>query len=270
MRRLLLALPLLLCACSLTGVEVHPAIVPADAAARSLTVVSWNAQKAGNAGFHTDLAELLAREQPDLLLLQEGVRELAQSPGHHGFFAPSWHYPWPGGKAVGIVTLSALPALRLAPLNTAAREFEVTAPKTSLISEHALSPDVSLLAANVHLLAFERFGLEDFRRQVEEIAVALADHDGPVLLAGDFNVWSRRRLAILEEAVARLGLVEVAGFPDGRRTGDLGRSWLNALVDVDPALALDRVFVRDLAVRERTVLPYATSDHAPLRVTLTW
>ena len=94
----------------------------------------------------------------------------------------------------------------------------------------------------------------------------MSDHAGPIVLAGDFNGWSERRLALVEQTVREVGLDEVRSFGDGRRTGDLGWSFLNWLFGVDPTLPLDRVYYRGLMPEEVEVLPYTSSDHSALLV----
>jgi endonuclease/exonuclease/phosphatase (EEP) superfamily protein YafD len=91
-------------------------------------------------------------------------------------------------------------------------------------------------------------------------------HAGPIVLAGDFNGWSERRLAPVERMVREAGLDEVGSFGAGRRTGDLGWSFLNWLFGVDPTLPLDRVYYRGLVPGEVKVLPYTSSDHSGLLV----
>lgn len=59
---------------------------------------------------------------------------------------------------------------------------------------------------------------------------------------------------------------EAGSFGAGRRTGDLGWSFLNWLFGVDPTLPLDRVYYRGLVPGEVKVLPYTSSDHSALLV----
>ena len=89
-----------------------------------------------------------------------------------------------------------------------------------------------------------------------------------MLFLGDLNTWSNKRLTVLEAMIADLDLVEVTGFPPGRRTG-AGRSALTHwLLGVDATLPLDRVYTRGLIQRGARLLPYHTSDHRPLLVDL--
>lgn len=264
--RVLIALLLhLALACSVPGVDWHERRRAAEPAPESLTIVSWNAQKGVDARFRDELKELVWAERPDLLFLQEARSDFRRPGPGLLLFAPSWRYPWPGGGTVGVMTLSRLPARRAQSMKTRFRELLVTAPKTSLLTEHPLLDGRTLLAANVHLLNFERFSTPGLFSQLSELEVALREHEGPVVVAGDFNVWNQVRLGLVEGLMRRVGLVEVDGFPEGRRTGDLGPGW-TAIAGVDPALALDRVYHRGLEPVEAEVLDYTSSDHVPLRV----
>ncbi len=267
--RVFVALLVSVCLAGCTAVGVDPVGMPLrpSQAAHQLTVVSWNAQKGSDPRFTRDLQSLLRAETPDLVFLQEARAELAEGVGLPGLFARSWSYPWPGGKTVGVLTLSRSPALRARPVRSPSREFGWTAPKMSLVSEHRLPGGRSLLAANVHLLNFERFGTRQLDGQLEGLIGRLAAHEGPIVIAGDFNAWSPARLARVAELASGLGLQEVQGFGLGRRTGDLGQGWANRLLGVDPSLALDRVYYRELVLLGAKVLDYRSSDHAPLSVT---
>lgn len=264
MRWLVALLPLAL-ACSVPGVDWHERQRAAEPDPELLTMVSWNAQKGADARFRDELRQLVWAERPDLLFLQEARRDFRRPGPGLLLFAPSWRYPWPGGGTVGVMTLSRLPARRAASMKSRFRELLVTAPKTSLLTEHPLRDGSTLLAANVHLLNFERFSAPGFAGQLAALESALRAHQGPVLVAGDFNVWNQGRLGRVEDLAQRIGLEEVGGFPEGRRTGDLGRGW-TAIAGVDPELPLDRVYYRGLEPVEADVLEYSASDHAPLFV----
>ena len=130
----------------------------------TITLVSWNAQKAADPLFFSDLDRLLRQYKPDIVFLQEARVDLIKAGQMGGYFANGWSYPWPGGTMVGVMTLSRIPPMRIESVSSNYREFFVTAPKVSLLTEFPLSNGDSLLAVNVHLLNFERWGgLENSR-----------------------------------------------------------------------------------------------------------
>ena len=233
-----------------------------------ITIVTWNVQKAQNERFLHDLQHVIEEESPDLLFLQEASGLLTQSQFLAGRFAPSWRYPWPGGEVVGVINASTVKPLSVQALPSFWREFFVTAPKTCLAGKYLLPNGTYLLAINVHLPTFERWGTMKYRSQLGALKKIMAQHPGPIVLAGDFNTWSRKRLALLEECVANLRLTEVVDFCGRPKTGDKKPRFLNWLLGIDPRLALDRVYYRGLSFYSAGVLPYETSDHKALKVTL--
>jgi endonuclease/exonuclease/phosphatase (EEP) superfamily protein YafD len=145
----------------------------------------------------------------------------------------------------------------------------VTSPKVSLITEYQLPGDESLLTVNVHLLNFERWGTMKFQSQLDELAEIMADHRGPIILAGDFNTWNKKRLDLVQKLAEKLNLKEVIDFPAGRTTADMAFSEFNWVFGIDKNLPLDRVFYRGFKAHSPRILPYESSDHNPLLVELT-
>ncbi|MGL9734617.1 MAG: endonuclease/exonuclease/phosphatase family protein, partial [Symbiopectobacterium sp.] len=77
-------------------------------------------------------------------------------------------------------------------------------------------------------------------------------HAGPVIMAGDFNTWSRQRIDALYQFASEIALREVR-FIDDQRRRTFGRP-------------LDFVFYRGLHVMQSSVLVTQASDHNPLLV----
>jgi endonuclease/exonuclease/phosphatase (EEP) superfamily protein YafD len=235
----------------------------------TITVVNWNIQKGAHPQFSADLAKLLEQENADVVFLQEARADLEQVEPMGGYFANSWSYPWPGGVMVGVLTLSKISPVNIDPVSTKYREFFVTAPKVSLITEYPLPNGESLLAVNVHLLNFELWGDLKIRDQLKDLKSILKFHSGPVIMAGDFNTWNENRLELVDEVTTELNLSEVTQFPGGRKTGDLKSDFLNAIIGIQSELPLDRVYYRGFAIKSARILPYESSDHPPIAVRLT-
>ena len=234
----------------------------------SITVVNWNAQKGKNPQFAKDLKSILEQEKPDLVFLQEAKADLIKPEQMGGYFAEGWRYPWPGGTTVGVLTLSRVPPVRFQPVQTRYREFSVTAPKVSLVTEYPLSSGENLLAINVHLLNFELLSVKKINHQLQELKSIIAGHSGPVVLAGDFNTWNQKRLQLVREITQDAGLKEVTDFPEGRTTGTTGSDYWNEILGVEQDLPLDRVFFLNFKPISARVLNYHTSDHRPILVKL--
>ena len=229
--------------------------VPAATAAldpRRIRLLSWNLHKQGDAGWDRDLAGFAANA--DIVLLQEAVlrqalRPLLEAQGLDWVMASSFQYE---DADFGVLTAARVPALA----SCAERAVEplIGIPKSGLISWFALAGGGPPLAVvNVHAINFS-LSRPAYEAQFAALAAPLARHRGPIVFAGDFNTWSRERLAVVQAAAERLGLVEVA-FPDDRRARFLGHE-------------VDHVFVRGLDAVAATAVPVESSDHNPVQVTL--
>jgi endonuclease/exonuclease/phosphatase (EEP) superfamily protein YafD len=234
----------------------------------SITVVNWNAQKGHDPRFASDLRLLLDQEKPDIVFLQEAKVDLFIPEQMGGYLAESWSYPWPDGETVGVLTLSRVPPVRIQAVQSKYREFGVTAPKVSLITEYPLPNGENLMTVNVHLLNFERWSVKKFGHQLEELKSIMADHTGPMLMAGDFNTWNQERLELVTKIARDLNLQEVADFPEGRTTGGVNSDAWNEILGVDKELPLDRFFFRGFKPAIARVINFSSSDHTPILVRL--
>ncbi|PIP88520.1 MAG: hypothetical protein COW79_17305 [Bdellovibrionales bacterium CG22_combo_CG10-13_8_21_14_all_38_13] len=88
--------------------------------------------------------------------------------------------------------------------------------------------------------------------QLNDIAKVVRAHKGPVVWAGDFNTWSKKKLRVMHELMAKLELTE-APFGPGR---------MKVFGNV-----IDFVFYKGLELRDSYVLPEVQgADHKPMVV----
>lgn len=241
--------------------------LPRAVSVDQLTLLSWNVQKASHPDLATDLKAAIEAHDPDLLFLQEAQPGRILNRHVAGILAPAWELPWGRKGAVGVFTASRNQPQEWNAIRSRDREFGVTVPKAALVTHHVLDAEQTLLAVNVHALNFEAGKPEAFTRQLNGIRDLLVNHDGPMILAGDFNTWNSIRDERLRTLTDSLGLREVGPFAGQRKTGDQGSPFLNDVLGIDPDLPLDRVFYRGLAVDAARVLDLHSSDHQPLLVT---
>ena len=216
----------------------------ADAVPRAFTVVVWNVHKQAEA--YED--ELPGLTTPDLVLLQEDIGPNVGAPLAERGKAQhvvSFRYVR-GGAMTGVTTWTRAEVLTSVPLRTEAREPIVGTPKSALVSLLPFEGGGRLLAVNLHGINVR--GARLLERQLVAIEAVVRDHDGPLLVAGDFNTWSRRRRAVVEGFAGRLGL--------------------RAVFEGEDAPRLDAVFVRALEVLEARVVDTKSSDHDALVVRL--
>ncbi len=230
-----------------------PTRAPAEALdPQAIRLVTWNLHKQQDAGWQRDLTTFAAGR--DLVLLQEialdaPLRDVIADAGLRWVMASSFLYD---ARDIGVLT-----AARTAPLATCTQrvvEPVLRLPKSTVITWFALRGDVATLAVvNVHAVNFA-LSLGAYRAQFDAVVAALADHRGPLVLAGDFNTWTDARSAVVKDAAARLGLVEVA-FDDDRRRVFFGHQ-------------VDRIYVRGLERIASSAIPVTSSDHNPVAATL--
>ncbi len=200
-----------------------------DAPAPVIKIISWNLLRVVGASLE-DVASLIRREKPDLLLMQEAthhIENLCQSVGGH--FARA---PLPGrihGPAIwSAAEWSKPPAV-------------VPLPSGTIVHRVCQVLDLGDFAvANAHL----SHGQVLNRRQLRRIAKVLP-HRAAVL--GDYN------------------LVGPALLPGFRDVGP--RRATHNMAEIVP-LRIDRCLVRGLVCRESSVLPRERSDHCPIVVHL--
>jgi endonuclease/exonuclease/phosphatase (EEP) superfamily protein YafD len=217
------------------------------------TLVSWNISKARRRGWLDDLSLLCA--DADILALQEAVLHGDRPHDFHlnsGFewvmgqsFAQRWR-----GRTNGVKTGARVAALSRRMIRSRDNEPLLRLPKAALATTYALKSGAALLVLNIHAVNF--VSARKFARQIAQIEEALSAHDGPAIVAGDFNTWNPRRRAILRAAAhdCRLERVPVAA-PRWRHLNQV----------------LDHVYYRGVElVQAWAVLNVKSSDHVPLRV----
>ena len=200
--------------------------------AGNLKVISWNLLRLTGAGVK-DVAALIERHRPDLLLLQEATEELGELPalvGGHFFREPL------DGRIYGLAVWSPHPlpppyALRLPVSQVPGR----VPPRVAQIVQLG---DVAF--ANVHLSHGQFLN----RWQLLHIANAL---EGPAAIVGDYNA---------------VGPIKLAGFKDiGPRQPTHSPS--NII-----SFRLDRCMARGLRCSHGRVLARGPSDHHPISLDL--
>lgn len=112
------------------------------------------------------------------------------------------------------MTLSAAQPVYCCPLRE--REPLLRLAKSSLVTVYALQNGQRLMVINIHAVNFS-FGVEVYTKQLAAIGEQLIHHQGPAIMAGDFNAWSQQRINALNRFAIRMGLQEVCFVDDQRR-----------------------------------------------------
>lgn len=202
----------------------------------------WNIHKIESEKTLSDLVDL--KNEADIVLVQEAVSDSRLSETFTGLFAKSW------GKT-GVATLSDVEIIDSQVIVSHAYELGVFTPKVVLISEFQMNLK-KLMVANVHALNFVTSKV--FELQMKRLAEAVSEHNGPIIVAGDFNTWNKRRIKSLREIFSTINLHEIDFYePTIQRDPRMGLFGL-----------LDRAFVRGLKVRDVEIRSeIESSDHLP-------
>ena len=213
-------------------------------------LMNWNMLKGRRQGWRKDFVRL--SQESDVILLQEAylsdeLRTILSSTKSNWNLATSVRY-W--GKESGVLTASEITAEVIC-----IHRFDeplLNTPKTSLFTRFSiLTQQPYLVIVNVHAVNIT-MDTASYQKYWQELEMILASHDGPLIVAGDFNTWNAERLAIVAMAARRLKLQPVRFEPD-RRSRFFGQ-------------VVDHVYYRGLVPSNAVVHEIATSDHNPIQV----
>ncbi len=215
-----------------------------------LNVLVWNIYKQQKDDWKAALNSLTISS--DLVLLQEAslTPELKQFVVDKSYSAELVRAFDIFDTSAGVLTLAKESAEKVC-AHTAIEPW-LRLPKSALLSEYPLSDKQTLMVVNIHAINFT-LGTEDYKNQIEALSQEVKQHDGPLIIAGDFNSWSNDRLETLQQQVKTLDLKEVLFTPDDRMRFITG-------------LPLDHIFYRGLEVTEAHSMKSNASDHNPLQV----
>jgi endonuclease/exonuclease/phosphatase (EEP) superfamily protein YafD len=220
-------------------------------------VLVWNVFKCKRNGWHENFSSLLKNK--DLVLLQEAVLnsrfdlEFTQSTEHQWMMARSFKN-LRNNIETGVKTGAAVAAQDFSFASSFHGEPITNTKKMSLATRYPLhGQQQSLLVVNAHLINF--VSLDKFISHLTIVFDAIKQHQGPVLLAGDFNTWNKQRFKHFHELASSLLLQEV---------NIARRPRLNHLFK-----HLDHIYYRGLEVSNVVVhTDVRSSDHFPISLSL--
>lgn len=215
-----------------------------------IRVLVWNVHKGADAKLPQDFKTI--SENSDLALFQESV---TQSEFTSPLMLANPHLGWTqtksfqrrGGDYTGVATGSKAKAVHEEGLVSTVKEPLLGTSKTILISEFAIEEkSENLMVANIHAINFVTNA--NFKIHIDQLVSRIAKHQGPLIVAGDFNTWNPGRMNYLNQSLAKLGL----GVIEVPRSG---------------FLQLDHIYSRGLRLEGVFDLTHIrSSDHKPLMV----
>ncbi|RTZ16128.1 endonuclease/exonuclease/phosphatase family protein [Vibrio aquaticus] len=215
-----------------------------------LNLLVWNIYKQNRAQWQAQLSDLASDKQ--LVLLQEAsmTEELKLWIAEQGWFGSQVDAFKAFETTAGVLNLS-----HDSPTKACAyTELEpwLRLPKSALYALYPLSNSSNLAVVNIHAVNFT-YGTQEYQRQLDTLVDELLEHQGPIIVAGDFNSWSEERLSVMKQALKKVGVTEVHYQPDHRTQFITG-------------LPLDHVFYRGLVLETAEAPESDASDHNPLLV----
>lgn len=216
----------------------------------------WNMAKARRRAWWSDFDALT--HDRDLVLLQEAVANapsdaiFSESKRFHWLMVRSHQHPvtdvLTGVKTGGV----AKPLLSKAFMSPDREPF-VNTQKTLLATHYSVDGLSSvLLVLNIHAINFVT--ATKFKAQMNQVETAIQSHEGPVLLAGDFNMWGPKRRLYFEGIARNCGLDQA--------------QWHRRSQLLHLHQHLDHVYFRGMRPLHVDSLQHIrSSDHKPIAVT---
>ena len=215
--------------------------------AGNISLLNWNVHKTRETKWREDFEALASNA--DLVLFQEAslreetIADIDSS--RHWSFAPGYRKR---GEVTGVMTLSGIKPLTQC--SFVHPEPWLRTPKATSVTQYGLTgTDRTLVVVNVHAVNFS-IGTGAFRKQFEQIRQVLENHEGPIILSGDFNTWRRKRVRIVDKIATSLNLKAVV-FMNDHRVKAFGNR-------------LDHIYVRGLHALDANTQVVDTSDHNPM------
>lgn len=228
----------------------------------NIKVLLWNVFKCKRKGWQNDFISLT--DDKDLILLQEAI---LNSP-FDGLFHHSTQHQWIMASSFRNVKSNIETGVKTGSRVLASQHFfsvsahsepvtntkkMVLATEYPLVSLSGASIEQSLLVINTHMINFVSF--EKFSAHLDQAFQALEHHKGPILFAGDFNTWNKKRMQYFDKLANSCSLEQVQITRQPR----LGHLFSH----------LDHIYCRGLSVVDVHVhTEVYSSDHYPISLSL--
>ena len=216
----------------------------------NIALLNWNIYKGDGEDWQKDLSAFAKNHNVMTIqeaMLEEGMDELLENNDFNWVMNTAFHL---NGKAAGVMNVATTSATHSCGFKI--DEPIIRIPKSALVSYYMIDGhSEKLLVANIHGINFT-FGVSSYREQLDRLYDAVKHHDGPMIVAGDFNSWSDSRMVVVDLLIERLGLSKLK-YSVNNKTHVFGN-------------AIDHVFYRKLEPVDYQVKQVSSSDHNPISV----
>ena len=214
-------------------------------------LLNWNVLKGSRQSWRDDFQRLALVS--DIIAIQEAQ---LHEEFHAGLQESELHWDLNTAFRVNSAETGVLTGSNVKPGHSCtlhAKEPLIRVPKTALVTRFQIQgTHETLLVANIHMINFS-FSTRKYREQIIQLTKVIEHHDGPMIIAGDFNTWSQKRMRIINEMSSNLGLAAVEYDNDHRLT-----------VFGNP---VDHVYFRGLETLDTNTESVESSDHNPMMTT---
>ena len=161
------------------------------------SVLVWNIHKENQqSSFQEKLTEILHKRPSDFILFQE-VKYPKETPYSFENYSYAIASNIETSKNIfGVLTAAQVAFEKIDSRLSTKREMGITTCKSQLISQHRLSNGELLNMVNLHAINF--VSLRSFTLELEKIKIELLQYSGAMIIGGDFNNWSTKRVKVLE------------------------------------------------------------------------
>ncbi len=224
----------------------------------TITLLNWNVHKNNHHyKWLRDFADILHRYNPNLIAFQEyqtmSRRSILDKNEEFGYgFFPNISYKQ---HMYGLLTASKSTIYAYDSLFSKDVEPLIKTPKVSFVSQHRMCNGENLTVINVHMINFVK--IDKYIAQLGQIERVCQEKKGALILTGDFNTWSQKRMRLLMQMRQEVGLESVTFEKAYHR-----KSFI--------ASPLDHIFYRGLRQVDSGILESVkSSDHKPMLAILT-
>lgn len=218
----------------------------------TFALVCWNIHKKNTPDtlFYPYLQNLIKDEKVDFFLLQEASFKDNKHCVLADFSFDAAANLEIKGTFYGVLSASKVESLKALAYLSEGKESFMNTHKSLLVSTYAFEDGSILLILNVHAINFREN--KRYNKEIERLLDLIREHKGPMIVAGDFNTWNKKRIGKLQELREKLSL-EMVPF----KQVDKVKSFFGN--------HLDFILYRGLELLNYKVdQKHAISDHNPL------
>lgn len=226
----------------------------------SLDILVWNVKKGANKPFEEEFRKF--GDEKEILLIQEAYT----APYFTGTIGEFAHYEWDLGlsfryrmynnEATGNMIGATVKPTWVKVEHTLDLEPVTKTPKSTVYAKFEVDGlETQVLVVSMHGINFN--GFHAYIDHLEQVGKVIEAHDGPVILAGDFNTRTDEREAEMREFAKRHKLNEVSFKNSDIRMRSYGTKHF-----------LDYAFLKGLKVNDAEVHASPGSDHQPMTLNL--